>query len=217
MEFLTENVQRILVAGLLGAVIGLERELSGKSAGFRTVMLVCIGAALFTIVSHNMALTDPYKLSDVTRIASNIITGIGFIGAGIIFKGEQSVRGLTTAATVWVAAAIGMAIGNGDYWLGVAGTIAVWIILVIFDRLEKGFESLAEVRNYKITYSYSLVDKLMTYEDFFPDKGFRQIDSKIEKNGDTIINTWTVRAPKKKHDIVIRKMLADNRLTKVDY
>jgi len=131
---------RLTAAGGLGAVVGFERELRDREAGIRTHLLVSLGAALFTIVSaygFHEFLTSGGTLvrTDPTRIAAQIVTGIGFLGAGAIIREGLSVRGLTTAATLWVVAAIGMACGAGYYWPGVAATaltiFALWPLRVI--------------------------------------------------------------------------------------
>jgi putative Mg2+ transporter-C (MgtC) family protein len=122
-----EILVRLAAAAALGGVIGIERELREREAGFRTHMLVSVGAALFTLVSA-YAWTD-FSFSqasgvtfDPTRIAAQIVTGIGFIGAGAIIRQGLTVRGLTTAATLWMVAAIGMACGAGFYWAAVIAT-----------------------------------------------------------------------------------------------
>ena len=125
---------RLAVAAVLGGAIGAERELRDREAGFRTHLLVSVGAALFTLVSA-YAWTDWSFSSrdgivfDPTRIAAQIVTGIGFLGAGAIIRQGLSIRGLTTAATLWVVAAIGMAAGTGYYWAAVATTALVLVIL----------------------------------------------------------------------------------------
>src|SRR5256886_13610498 len=116
-----EALLRLSVDAVLGAAIGLERELREREAGLRTHLLVSLGSALFTIVSaygfHSfLASGSSVVRADPTRIAAQIVTGIGFLGAGAIIRHGLSVRGLTTAATPWVAAATGMAAGAGDYW-----------------------------------------------------------------------------------------------------
>ena len=123
-----------LVAGLvLGAVIGFERELHRQPAGFRTHSLVSLGAALFTIVSA-YAFTGPNV--DPTRIAAQIVSGIGFIGAGTILQHRGSVRGLTTAASLWSVAAIGTAAGAGLLIMAVIGTLLILVVLALLDRVE---------------------------------------------------------------------------------
>ena len=104
-----EDVFNILLATFLGAAIGLERELSGKSAGLRTNLLICLGAAIFTIISKRMVVGE----GSTTRVAAQIVTGVGFLGAGALIQDRRGVHGLTTAATIWLVASIGMACGAG--------------------------------------------------------------------------------------------------------
>jgi len=130
-----EIFKQLLLAVTLGAAIGVERELAHKSAGMRTNSLVALGSALFSIISGSFSgpATDP------TRIAAQIVTGIGFLGAGlIVFQGER-VQGLTTAAGVWVAAAIGMAVGFGMYEVGIFTTILTILVFAIMWPIEKKF------------------------------------------------------------------------------
>ena len=135
-----EFVLRIFVAALLGGAIGLEREYRAKEAGFRTHFLVALGSALFMIVSaygFEGALNSPEHRWDVSRVAAQVVSGIGFIGAGtIIFqKNENAVRGLTTAAGLWVAAAIGMTAGAGMYIVAIAATVMVVVCLELMNFL----------------------------------------------------------------------------------
>jgi putative Mg2+ transporter-C (MgtC) family protein len=122
-----------LAAGLvLGAVIGFERELHRQPAGFRTHSLVALGAALFTIVSAYGFAGDTV---DPTRIAAQIVSGIGFIGAGTILQHRGNIRGLTTAASLWSVAAIGMAAGAGLLVMAVIGTVLILVVLALLDRV----------------------------------------------------------------------------------
>jgi putative Mg2+ transporter-C (MgtC) family protein len=126
-----------LAAGLvLGAIIGFERELHRQPAGFRTHSLVSLGAALFTIVSA-YAFVGP--MVDPTRIAAQIVSGIGFIGAGTILQHRGSVRGLTTAASLWAVAAIGTAAGAGLLVMAVVGTLLILVVLAVLDQMEEFF------------------------------------------------------------------------------
>jgi putative Mg2+ transporter-C (MgtC) family protein len=120
-----EGLLRIIVAGALGALIGLEREMAGKPAGIRTYGLVGMGSAAFTSVGL-LAFGDG---DPVSRVAQGIITGIGFLGAGTILQMKRHIVGLTTAAGIWVAASVGMAIGAGLYIVGIGGAIAVFLLL----------------------------------------------------------------------------------------
>jgi putative Mg2+ transporter-C (MgtC) family protein len=134
-----ELILRLALAALLGAVIGVEREWRDRTAGLRTHMLVCLGSAVFTVVSA-YGFSEWYSsipaaerstvVSDPTRIAAQIVTGIGFLGAGAIFRSDDGVKGLTTAASLWMMAAIGLATGAGYYELAVAATVLMLLILV---------------------------------------------------------------------------------------
>ena len=132
---------KLLLATLLGGAIGLERELAGKPAGLRTNILICIGAALFMQLSIDVAeigfSADGHPFGDTTRIAAQIVTGIGFLGAGAILHGEGAVVGLTTAATVWVVAAIGAAVGAGAYVDALGTTVLIELVLVGLRPLER--------------------------------------------------------------------------------
>jgi putative Mg2+ transporter-C (MgtC) family protein len=136
-------VMRLLIAAGLSAAIGLEREYHQKPAGLRTNMLIGIGSALFTVLSLSFVHGGEGS-SD--RVASQIATGIGFLGAGAILRSEHSIHGLTTAATVWVNAAIGMAAGAGAHTLAVATTIVTLITLAVLPPIEGFFERWADRR-----------------------------------------------------------------------
>ena len=127
----SELVKRILLAAVIGGLIGAEREMRGRSAGFRTNILIAVGCAIFTIVSMTVSPSSP------DRIASNIVTGVGFLGAGAIMRGRATIHGLTTAATVWVNAALGTAAGAGLYRLANTGGATTLAVLVILGPLER--------------------------------------------------------------------------------
>jgi len=133
---LLSNMGRLALAAILGAAIGLERQIRHKAAGLRTTMLICFGAALYTILSAELASAFG---GDHTRIAAQIIPGIGFIGAGSILRERGSIVGLTTAATIFVAAAVGMAAGGGLFLTAIFSTIVVLVSLVVFGWLEARF------------------------------------------------------------------------------
>lgn len=129
-----DDLISIILATILGAGIGLERELSGKAAGLRTNLLICLGAAVFTIISRKMATGAE---DSVTRIAAQIVTGVGFLGAGAIIQDRGGVHGLTTAATIWLVASIGMACGARFYYLAIISTLIAVIVLVGLGKLSK--------------------------------------------------------------------------------
>jgi putative Mg2+ transporter-C (MgtC) family protein len=120
----------LLLAAFLSALVGMDRERRDKDAGLRTHMLVGVGACLFTALSR---LAFPY--ADAARVASNIVTGVGFLGAGVIWRSKDKVHDLTTAASIWATAAIGMTVGAGAWFLAIAGTVVIWIILAVLAYL----------------------------------------------------------------------------------
>lgn len=130
-----EFIIRLIIASTFGGLIGLERQIQGQSAGFRTQLLVCLGACLFTILSLKTYLIFG-KYADPGRIAAQIVVGIGFLGAGAILRHGEFVRGLTTAASLWTVSAIGMAIGFGEYLIGSIATVLVLANLIILKHLE---------------------------------------------------------------------------------
>jgi putative Mg2+ transporter-C (MgtC) family protein len=126
---------RLTVATLLGAVVGLERHREGKYAGLRTHMLVALGSALFVLIPQEASMTT----ADLSRVIQGVAAGIGFLGAGTILKleGEHRIEGLTSAASVWVTAAIGMSVGAGWIWPAVVAVVWAWIILSIIHQVEQ--------------------------------------------------------------------------------
>ncbi len=129
-----DDVISIILAGFLGAAVGLERELSGKSAGLRTNLVICLGAAVFTIISKRMVdVTE----GSTTRIAAQIVTGVGFLGAGAVIQDRRGVHGLTTAATIWLVASIGMACGAGFHDLATLSTLIAIVVLAGLLKLAK--------------------------------------------------------------------------------
>lgn len=122
-----EIAVRLLLAAAFGAAVGYERRSADKPAGLRTLSLVAVGSALFTIVS-----AFGFDTADQSRVAAQIVTGVGFLGAGTILRSGTSISGLTTAATIWATAAIGMAVGSGLYIASLGGTVLMLFILYVF-------------------------------------------------------------------------------------
>ncbi len=141
------TVARLLLAAFLGGLIGFEREVKQKPAGLRTNMFICFGAAMFTILSHQLA--GEFS-GDHTRIAAQIIPGIGFIGAGSILHSRGSVTGLTTAATLFVVASVGMAVGGGRYLVGIFATVVILLALHVLGWLEARFDLKTLLMDYEV-------------------------------------------------------------------
>src|SRR5687768_8610074 len=158
MLFPETEIIRLAIAAVIGGVIGAEREYRNKSAGFRTLMLICMGSCLFTMLSAAVG------KDSTDRIASNIVTGIGFLGAGVIFKSGNNINGLTTAASIWVVAALGMTVGAGYYLEATIACVMVFAILYVFTILENWIEKSNQVRKYRIVSEY-VVENLYKYEE----------------------------------------------------
>ncbi len=142
-----EQAIRLLISFGIGTAIGLEREYRSKAAGLRTMIMICMGSTIFTQISINIGGTSP------DRIASTIVTGVGFLGAGVIFKDGLSITGITTATTIWISAALGMAVGAGEYFVSIIGSGLVLIVLIAFEKLQLVIERLHQTRSYKISLS----------------------------------------------------------------
>jgi putative Mg2+ transporter-C (MgtC) family protein len=147
----------IITSIICGGLIGFEREYKNKSTGFRTILLITLGSTIFTIVSRHGSGTDD-------RISANIITGIGFIGAGVIFKDKMSVLGLTTAAVIWTAAAIGMTAGIGYYSLAIVITVITLIILILVSKVEVLIGDIKKSKLLNINFIDDNMDQLVTVE-----------------------------------------------------
>lgn len=145
---ISEIVLRLLMSLIIGIIIGIEREVHHKAAGLRTSVLICLGATVFTISS--LEFRDISSIADPSRIAAGIVTGIGFLGAGTILQTRSNIHGLTTAATIWVMAALGLAVGLGSYVLALGGAFLSIIVLIPFQFVEKA------VKGKKSTCTYSL-------------------------------------------------------------
>lgn len=171
---------RVLMALIVGGVIGAEREYRSKAAGLRTMALICMGSAVFTILSLRLG-----AAGSPDRIAANIITGIGFLGAGVIFKDGITISGLTTATSIWATAALGMAVGSGEFWLSAIGLVLVLLVLAVFQRLQDVIDRLHQKRAYRFQFS---TDRLLPSQLEQRLQGFRvQFElRKVIREGKTI-------------------------------
>jgi putative Mg2+ transporter-C (MgtC) family protein len=200
----TENVIKIGFAVLIGGLIGAEREFRDKAAGFRTIILITVGSTLFTIFSASM---DPGFTR--TRIAANIVTGIGFLGAGAIVREHGRIGGLTTAATIWLAAALGMGIGAGELIFVAASTLIVIIVLLVFPRLEIWIDRIRESRTYKIIVSTANADKIDKINEALADHQLKVFEHHQSKTGNTIIGTWHTIGSPRQHEKFALIMVKD--------
>ena len=205
MNHITEDIIKLLVSLLAGVIIGTEREYKTKAAGFRTVILITVGSTLFTIISQIMG-----GDKDPARVASNIITGIGFIGAGAIFKEGAFVKGLTTAAVIWISAAIGMAIGIGQYEFAAIAVAMVMAVLIGFTWFQNFIDKSNVNRSYKITIIGSNTDKITELNSVFIACKLSARCTNQGKRANEMVLTYSVKGPEKNHDDLIKQFYSSS-------
>lgn len=183
IDFSQVDIARIGISVACGALLGFEREYRNKSAGFRTIILITLGSTIFTMMSETMG---------DDRIAANIITGIGFIGAGVIFKDSYSVTGLTTAAVIWMAAAIGMVVGMYDYNLSITVSLVVVLILSLFHGLENLLDWVHHRKTLIVTFDDNKLDSLKTLENHLNKSKLKFARKEIAKQDNKLVVTLLV-------------------------
>jgi len=203
MDFTIEtgDLVSMLMAVLCGGIIGFEREYKNKSAGFRTIVLITLGSTIFTIVSRHGAGADD-------RISANIITGIGFIGAGVIFKDQFSVRGLTTAAVIWTSAAIGMTTGIGYHALAFLFTLITLGILLMMSRVERFIAKLQRQKLLSVTFRNADFSQIQELEEKLNSGELGIERLQVSKDQDTLTVIWQVSG-KKKYLLKLNETLAN--------
>ncbi len=191
-----EEAAQVSFAFVIGAVIGLEREFRSKPAGFRTMIIICVGSCLYTILSKESNNVSP------DRIASNIVTGIGFIGAGVIFKEGITVNGLTTAALIWVTAALGMAVGYHNYPLAIVVSIIVVITLFVLEPVQRFINNLHRVKDYRIKTISVGKNFKEEFEQFFSYNRMTFRCMKTIKEDNDAVYLYRIGSPDRNYDAV---------------
>ena len=212
MDIQVDFILRLFVAGAMGVLIGLEREYRAKEAGYRTHFLVALGSALMMIVSQYgfdaVLKTDLVRL-DPSRLAAQVVSGIGFIGAGTIILQKQIVRGLTTAAGIWATSGIGLAVGAGMYEIGVAATV---LVLVGLELLSVFFKSLG-MHNLVVEFSTDNRDSLKVISSRFRTKEYLVVSYEMREKaefGKTIYHvSMTVRAKQQNEEGLLLMLLQE--------
>jgi putative Mg2+ transporter-C (MgtC) family protein len=207
---MNEDILKLLLSVALGGVIGLERQYREKAAGFRTIIIICLGTTVFSILSAKFGWGDP------SRVAAGIVTGIGFLGAGVVMQNRGQISGLTTAATIWYAAALGMGIGIGEYNLSIASVILVFLILSFFPYIEKIISRLNEITSYTITIPYNK-KHIAELKNLFAENKLHIIITVKSRKKDKITILWKVKGHAKNHLIVKNKFMQDKDLLKFSY
>jgi putative Mg2+ transporter-C (MgtC) family protein len=201
---------KLLMVIIVGGLIGAEREYHSKSAGFRTMILICLGSFLFTTFSIHIS------GSSSDRIASNIVTGIGFLGAGVIFKSDNRINGITTAATIWAVAALGMGIADNAYMLVGICTLIIMSALMLLTKLEQFIDRINQSHTYKIVSIYR-DDLLKQYEQMFKECGLYYKRLKRTRNGEYLVGTWIVHGSEKNHNRFTKLILHDTSVKEFEF
>lgn len=228
-----EVIIRLLIAIVIGGAVGYEREFKNRPAGFRTHILVCVGSAVVSMIqmyaiddTMNIILKHPelsnvFK-SDIGRLGAQVISGIGFLGAGTIIHEKGSVKGLTTAASLWVVACIGLAIGMGYYYLSVLAAICVVVVLMSLKRFENRFLDKSNVMKLEIEYE-DKSNMLQQITEYFDTKGIdvQSIDFSIKEESDIMksfaCSEFTILVPKYiKEGQIINDLISKNEIKKVN-
>ncbi len=209
MEY--EILGRFLLAALWGGIVGAEREYRSKSAGFRTMIMISMGSCFFTMMSMIIG-----EGNNPDRIASNIVTGIGFLGAGVIFRGDNRVNGITTAATIWAVAAIGMGIGAGYYFASASASVLILIVLTILPYFENILDRLNQSKTYNIRCNFSENARLQ-FEQLLTQYHLTFKLIKEIKEGPNLSITWEVQGHVKNNEQFIAAVLKDEKVERFEY
>lgn len=203
------DMLKLAVSLALGTAIGLERELSDKSAGLRTNILICLGATLYTILSG-------YFVNDPARIAAQIVSGIGFLGAGAIMREGERVTGLTTAATIWTVAAIGTAVGFGHFRLACYFSLAVLVVELVFYQLDLWIDDLRERHNYRIV---TRLDEACAseIERIFRESRVKILRRKLMKKEGHYYSEWFTAGPRAANEKAVKLLVTAKDILEVAY
>jgi putative Mg2+ transporter-C (MgtC) family protein len=207
MEFLKDHyvIQNdlvlIFISVILGLLIGTEREYRNKSAGLRTFILVCFGSCVFTVLSLKIGINNP------DRLAANIITGIGFLGAGVIFKDDNKIGGITTATTIWATASIGMAVGSGYVYLALLGTALVLLILSSLTYFERFIDKKHKIREYKIAVINA--KEIPHCEELFKKHNLKFMISKQQYTQGNLATSWIITGKNTNHEALMKDLMED--------
>ena len=186
----TSDLIKVALAILCGAVLGFERQYKNKTAGIRTIILICLGSAIFTLISQRAG----------QGVNINIVTGIGFIGAGVIFKDNISVNGLTTASVIWISAAIGMADGSGNYLLAIIATVITITVLILFQLFEDYIERVHYDKLYVIVFNNTDDTNLVLLEKTIESHHLKSFTKQVNKRDNNLQVAIQVSGRKKHID-----------------
>lgn len=196
------NIEDFIAIGLallVGSLIGFERQFRDKAAGLRTMICICMGATLFTLMSFRLAPNDP------VRIAANIVTGVGFLGAGVILRDGGRVLGVTTAAVIWLTAALGMAIAAGARMLVAFTTLLTLLVLLLFRHLSHFIDVIHEERSYAVTVTHGGIPEV---ESLFAEAGLHCLHREYSRDTQVFSCTWHMAGTKRAHQQAVDALIA---------
>ena len=198
----TEDLIKVALAVLCGGLLGIERQYKNKTAGFRTMILICLGSTMYTLVAQRTGV----------GVNINIVTGIGFIGAGVIFKDNISVNGLTTAAVIWVSAAIGMAIDTNNYLLAIISSLLTIFVLWLFHYLEDYMDKVHHNKQYSFVFADSEFDNVAFIEGIIKSHHLESFRVQVNKHDGNLLLMLKVTGHKKNIAKLDREFLAIARI-----
>jgi putative Mg2+ transporter-C (MgtC) family protein len=204
---------KLAMAVLIGGMIGLESEYQYKAAGFRTIILITLGSTLYTLFSISIAGTT----DSATRIASNIVTGIGFLGAGTILRDGGRIGGLTTAAMIWLAAALGTGIAAGEIEDVLVATSVALIVLLIFPRIVSWVNQIHDVSTFKIAICSGKMNDLEKLKQAFQDCHLLVSEDHIQISEKSITSSWRTIGTPRNHDKFVRTLVRNKDITRLEY
>lgn len=209
-------LSRLALAVLLGGIVGIERELSGKPAGLRTNILICLGSALLMDLSINVGIADDgTRIGDPARIAAQVVSGIGFLGAGTILQARGSVVGLTTAATIWAVAAIGLAVGAGRKTEATAAALLVTLVLTALGWLERWILSFRRAVNATLR-----LRRDAHFEDVTAIFRQSQIEiqtKKVSEEADGLVYQLQLVGPSRQYDRLAEELMHRSEVTSFEF
>lgn len=200
IDFDLEILIRFLLAILWGSLVGAEREYRSKAAGFRTIIMISIGACFFANMSA--AIGGP---NNPDRIAANIVTGIGFLGAGVIFKADNRINGVTTAATIWAVAAVGLGIGTGYYFASACGSLLILFVLAILPSVETTIDKFNQSRELIVHFSVRQ-DQTAACETLLAELSLKYRPVKTIKDDQLLRISWLIQGSERKFRTLLAQL-----------
>lgn len=206
-----DELQKIFIAIIIGLLIGLEREYHNKSAGLRTFMVISFSSCIFTILSGHFTANSP------DRIAANIVTGVGFLGAGVIFKDDNKIVGITTASTIWAAASLGMAAGFGEIYLAILGTVVVMIVLWLLVPFQTYVDSLNKEREYTIKHENMNGNEIEGFRALFLSHKMKVFLLSQQFKSTESVSVWKVAGKIESHQKILHTLQNNQNIIELSY